>query len=52
MDTIKFKPNERPTLGVELELQLVDSESMTLRRAITELLAALPADLRRAVGGR
>src|SRR4051794_28362157 len=45
MDPIQFTPNDRPTLGVELELQLVDSETMALRSAIGEVLAALPADV-------
>ena len=34
-----------PTLGVEIELQLVDSRSMALKSAIGEILADLPAAL-------
>ena len=42
---LPFRGNDRPTLGVELELQLVDAGSMALRSAIGELLEDLPADL-------
>jgi carboxylate-amine ligase len=46
MDPIRFTPNDRPTLGVEIELQLVDAETMALRSAIGQVLAELPAALR------
>ena len=39
----KFVANERPSLGVEIELNLVDSQTMALRSAISEILAELPA---------
>src|SRR6185312_12783095 len=38
-----------PTLGVELELQLVDARSLGLRSAIADVLADLPPDLRESV---
>ena len=41
---LTFTPNERPTLGVELELQLVDRETQELKSVIAEVLGALPAD--------
>ncbi|HWE38499.1 MAG TPA: YbdK family carboxylate-amine ligase [Isosphaeraceae bacterium] len=37
-----FRRNSWPTLGVELELQLIDARTLALRSAIAELLAALP----------
>ncbi len=40
---LHFVRNDWPSLGVELELQLVDVESMALRSAIQEILADLPA---------
>ncbi|MEZ6061179.1 MAG: YbdK family carboxylate-amine ligase [Planctomycetaceae bacterium] len=44
--TLRFTPNASPSLGVEIELQLVDSESFALRSSIAEVLAALPDDMR------
>lgn len=44
-----FRASAGPTLGVELELQLVDAQSMELRPEASRLLAELPADLRDAV---
>jgi glutamate---cysteine ligase / carboxylate-amine ligase len=41
----KFVMNERPTLGVEIELNLVDAHSMALRSAISEVLSSLPPEL-------
>jgi glutamate---cysteine ligase / carboxylate-amine ligase len=41
----KFVMNERPTLGVEIELNLVDSRTMALRSAIADVLAAVPREL-------
>jgi carboxylate-amine ligase len=40
-----FRRNDWPTLGVEVELQLVDAETMALRSAIDDLLASLPTYL-------
>jgi carboxylate-amine ligase len=45
MPKYKFVSNERPTLGVELELQLVDAETLGLRSGIAEILGRLPREL-------
>ncbi len=45
MSEPRFRGNAWPTLGVEVELQLVDSRSMGLRSAIGEALAGVPAEL-------
>jgi carboxylate-amine ligase len=45
----KFLMNERPTLGVELELNLVDAQTMALRSAIADVLASVPRDLQGAI---
>lgn len=39
---LTFTPNLQPTLGIELELQLVDPATQELTSAITPLLAELP----------
>ena len=39
---LTFKPNATPTIGVELELQLVNAETMGLESAILPLMEALP----------
>ena len=39
MTALKFTRNERPTLGVEVELQLVDAETSELAPAIEDVLA-------------
>lgn len=44
MKKLVFHPNPKPTLGVELELGLVDAETLALRSAILDVLDALPAD--------
>ncbi len=44
MSALSFTRNERPTLGVEVELQLVDADSFELTPAIERILAALPED--------
>lgn len=44
MGTIEFNGNDSPTLGVELELALVDEQSMDLSSSITELLEVLPPE--------
>jgi carboxylate-amine ligase len=46
MNHHRFRGNARPSLGVELELQLVDSRSMALTGAIDEVLAGVPAEYR------
>jgi carboxylate-amine ligase len=45
MRAYKFVSNDRPTLGVELELQLIDVETLALRSGIAEILARLPRQL-------
>jgi carboxylate-amine ligase len=49
MEVPQFVRNERPTLGVEIELQLVDSQTMALRSAFADLHARLPEALREKV---
>ncbi len=39
---IKFTRNDRPTVGVEIELQLVDAETYALKSVITDILQTLP----------
>ncbi len=46
MPTLEFARNERPSLGVELELQLVDGQSLALTNRIEDVLAAMPADMK------
>lgn len=41
---LNFKPSDYPTLGVELELQLVDAESMALKNCVIDLLNDLPEE--------
>jgi carboxylate-amine ligase len=45
MSALPFTRNEAPTLGVEVELQLVDHESYELTSAIEPILSRLPPDL-------
>ena len=49
MAGFEFTRNDRPTIGVEIELQLVDSDSFALANRIEDVLAALPDDLREVV---
>ena len=49
MNPPRFLNNERPTLGIEVELQLVDARTMALRGSIAEVLDALPAELHASV---
>ncbi len=42
MTKLDFTPNTRPTIGIELELGLVDAKSMALSSSVAELLQALP----------
>ena len=44
MTKFEFESNDRHSLGVELELGLVDAESMALSSAIEEILRRLPDD--------
>src|SRR5262249_49861735 len=45
MSEPRFRGHRWPTLGVEVELQLVDARSMALKSAIGRILAELPAAL-------
>ncbi|MBL8998990.1 MAG: glutamate--cysteine ligase, partial [Gemmatimonadetes bacterium] len=45
MPPLVFTRNDAPTLGVEVELQLVDAKSFELRSAIADIMERLPADL-------
>jgi carboxylate-amine ligase len=49
MSPYKFTPNEQPTIGVEIELNLVDSHTTALRSASSQLLAEVPDDLKGSV---
>ena len=40
-----FASSPGPTLGVEIELNLVDAETMALRSGVTPILEGLPAEL-------
>lgn len=42
MENFVFNSNSEPTLGVELELALVDGETMALASAISQVLARVP----------
>jgi carboxylate-amine ligase len=44
MQKLSFKPNDAPTIGVELELALVDGETMELSSSVSEMLKQLPHD--------
>ena len=46
MTKISFQPNPSPTLGVEIELALVDAETMALTDASQAVLARVPENLR------
>ena len=45
MSEPRFRSNGWSTLGVEIELQLVDAETMALRSAIADVLSELPTEL-------
>ena len=49
MPTLPFTRNDSPSMGVEVELQLVDAKDFELRSAIEPVLAALPEDLKQYV---
>jgi len=42
MSTLVFNSNDQPTVGVEVELALVDARTLELSNSILELLARLP----------
>lgn len=41
MSTLKFTPNDSPTLGIEIELQLVDADTLALSSSIEDILPRL-----------
>jgi carboxylate-amine ligase len=45
MSVMRFTPNASPTIGVEIELQLIDAKELALCSRIDQLLAVLPAHL-------
>ena len=45
MSTFPFTRNDSPTIGVEVELQLVDAETMALSSAIEQVLQRVPESL-------
>lgn len=49
MPPLPFTRNDAPTLGVEVELQLVDAQTYKLRSAIADVLDRLPPDLEHCV---
>ncbi len=49
MSLYKFVSNDRPTLGVEIELNLVDSQTMALRSGVSQVLSDVPAELQGSV---
>lgn len=49
MSRMEFASNASPTIGVEIEVQLVDSETMMLANRIEDVLDSLPEDMRSVV---
>ncbi len=45
MSALKFKQNDYPTVGLEVELQLVDAETFDLSSSIEEILRRVPPEL-------
>ena len=45
MQTIEFTRNEYPTVGIELELQLIDAETHALSNSIEQVLEQIPEHL-------
>ena len=46
MSGIEFKRNDAPTVGVEVELQLVDAASLELKSASLDILADVPEEMK------
>jgi len=42
MSTLKFTPNDYPTIGVELEVQLVDADTLELSNSIQSVMSRVP----------
>jgi carboxylate-amine ligase len=49
MTVMRFTPNASPTIGVEIELQLIDSRELGLTSCIDQLMTALPPHMRESV---
>ena len=49
MCALLFTRNERPTLGIEIELQLVDAQTFALTNRINDVLNELPEELQQVV---
>lgn len=45
MSKLQFQPSSAPTLGVEIELALVDAQDFSLRSGIHDVLSRLPQEL-------
>jgi glutamate---cysteine ligase / carboxylate-amine ligase len=45
----RFVSNPRPSLGVEIELDLVDSRTMALRSGASQILSEVPPELERSI---
>ena len=45
MSQLKFTHNDYPTLGVEIELQLVNADTYALSSSIADVLNGLPKSL-------
>jgi carboxylate-amine ligase len=45
MAVMRFAPNSSPTIGVELELQMIDARELSLCSCIDQVIAALPTHL-------
>ena len=49
MSLLQFTANHKPTIGVEIELQLVDAETMALANRIEDVRQALPEQIRETI---
>ena len=49
MSKLLFTQNESPTIGVEVELQIIDAKTLALSNSIEQVLAALPERLKEQV---
>ena len=45
MAKLEFTPNASPTIGVELELGIVDGETFQLESGCTRMIDRLPSDV-------
>ena len=44
MTKLEFHSNDRPTIGVELELGLIDTQTMALSNSVSQILERIPAE--------